>query len=516
MKQINWCFLILIVLITISCPVVTTDSPPVSSSDSPRDNPPPLPPEPVYNTWTIMVYSAADNNLESALLLDIQEMLDGYQQNVNLIILIDRAEGYSKDSLILGEDFTDTRLYRITSGGPRRLSGGEFFPEISTQSEYEANMGNPNTLRKFIEFCKNNYPASCYGLILENHGGGARSFRDQAYKISREVCIDSTNGNDWLYTAEITDCLDESHSVDLLGFDACLMGNVEIAYQFRPGNGDFNAQVLVASAPNEHAYGWYYDEIFERIKNGTDNGTPDTTVGGSENYYDPATMTAEQFGSIIIEEHRDALFETYKMSESLSCFDLTRMDSVKNRIDELSRHLALENEKEDFEIIRGSFNTAPTMHYFNSENNDSWEQTPYFDLYDLCFRIQNSNSFSHEIRDSAEEAELHIKQSILYSYGGPAYSGFTNGQNGLSIFCPDGDREYYALDGNYYPFFKRQWWYNALDTNEWNGLLYGKLSWCKDNGVEGNEVVDNWFELLDCWFDEHNEDDGRGYNGYKY
>jgi hypothetical protein len=52
----------------------------------------------------------------------------------------------------------------------------------------------------------------------------------------------------------------------LIGFDACLMGAVEIAYQFRPGNGGFSAQVMVASPANEWGSGWSYKSILARIR----------------------------------------------------------------------------------------------------------------------------------------------------------------------------------------------------------------------------------------------------------
>src|SRR3712207_8746180 len=45
-----------------------------------------------------------------------------------------------------------------------------YFPEIKVNGTYEANMGDPETLKKFIEFGKNNYKADKYVLIMSNHG----------------------------------------------------------------------------------------------------------------------------------------------------------------------------------------------------------------------------------------------------------------------------------------------------------------------------------------------------------
>ena len=89
---------------------------------------------------------------------------------------------------------------------------------------------------------------------------------------------------------------------------------------------------------------------------------------------------------------------------------------------------------------------------------------------------------------------------------------FLNGKNGISIFIPDGDR----LDINNERHWALQWWYNAIDTDEWYpGRSYGKLSWCIDNATAGDGQVENWFEMLDSWFDITNDDTG-GLNGYQY
>src|SRR3712207_2165204 len=160
---------------------------------------------------TILYYCDADNDLEEDLLNDIEEMKKGYNNNpnLNLIALVDRSPKYSCNPVVLGEDFDDTRLYKIEHNSVKRLDGGNEFPEITLNSNYEANMGDPETLKKFIDYGKANYKADKYVLIMANHGGGAKNNK----KISRDICQDITNydGNqpDILYNAEISDCLTE-------------------------------------------------------------------------------------------------------------------------------------------------------------------------------------------------------------------------------------------------------------------------------------------------------------------
>jgi hypothetical protein len=44
--------------------------------------------------------------------------------------------------------------------------------------------------------------------------------------------------------------------------------------------------------------------------------------------------------------------------------------------------------------------------------------------------------------------------------------------------------------------------------------VYGNLAWCRDGCTPGDGVVQNWFELLDHWFDDRSPDGGS--NGIAY
>lgn len=105
---------------------------------------------------TIMYYCDADNNLESSLLSDIEEMKKGYvnNPNLNLVTLIDRSSRYTSDKTVFGEDFEDARLYKIEHNKTKRLDGGKEFPEITLNSNYEANMGDADTLKNSLIIVK--------------------------------------------------------------------------------------------------------------------------------------------------------------------------------------------------------------------------------------------------------------------------------------------------------------------------------------------------------------------------
>jgi clostripain len=301
-----------------------------------------------HNYWTIMYYVDGDNNLEQALLDDMEELSKGLAgtEMITVIALIDRIEGYSSDTTILGTDFTDTRLFRIGSDTFYSLSGEEFLPGIEQGTGEEYNMGDAQTLKKFIEYCKKYFPADNYGLIFSNHGSGVRSYSGtdttdftkggsglsdgSLTLLDKSIAYDVTSLRDSIYTAELTDVLDDSHSVDLLVYDACLMGLLEIAYQYRPGvAGEFSADYMVASAPNVWYYGFPYDRIFSRIFHFTqDTGLDSTVTGTSQSMfrYAPADLTPERLGRIFVEEQK--LDTGGGNAQVLALYDLSKAEPV--------------------------------------------------------------------------------------------------------------------------------------------------------------------------------------------
>lgn len=458
--------------------------------------------------WTMMVYLDADNDLEEYAMADVKEMKAGIDDaaSINLIILVDRINGYSDDATALGENFTGTRLYQITNGAYQRLEGCNYLDVDNQGDDNELNMGDADNLKNFVDYTKNYFPADNYALILWNHGNGVRSKSD-TQKSTRgdygemSICSDETDGDDILYTAEITDTLTSSQSVELLGFDACLMGSVELAYQFNPSNNDFNADYIVASPPTEWGYGWEYESILTRFTTTSgDNGTTsDVGESGNESYYNPATMTAKNVCEVIVEEQYDET-TAYTTSQALSCYDNSKVTALKSAIDALAVSLNNENELSDFESVRGSLTAVSTIHYFDETSESEWISAPYFDVYDLADRINTDASgyFSNTIETNAGDVMTATDNMVVYSFAGSDYSGFTGGKHGIHIFAPDGDR-----DSDGYGHWAYQWWYNAIDTSEWwdDDHLYGKLAWCIDDAVANDATVTNWFEFLDNSFD---------------
>jgi hypothetical protein len=280
---------------------------------------------PAYSAqWTIMVYLAADNNLEEAAILDFEEMESvGSTNDVNIIVQFDRIPGYSQAD----GDWTGTRRYRILH------DENVGFRSQLLQNMGEINMADPRELSAFISWGMENYEAEHYALILWNHGGGWRidddipdlpmgdedlvslnrgAVRPQQgnpewsdfggiengpnrppIPINRgfkEVCGDDTNGG-YLYNHQIRQVLADFPSIDILGFDACLMGMVEVAYEMRE-----QASFMVGSEETELGNGWHWNYLLADLVDNPDISPRDFAIRIAESYgekegYDESDQT---------------------------------------------------------------------------------------------------------------------------------------------------------------------------------------------------------------------------------
>jgi hypothetical protein len=209
------------------------------------------PPPVVGNQWTVMVYMAADNDLDISAPLDVQEMQSvGSTDHVTVLLQYDTRTA-------------PTRLYRVEKGSLTLL-----------QEPGELNMASSDTLRDFITFGVKNYPAGHYALILWDHGNGWESgvdgsgFTAPAGKRVLSLLEDWNNTN--IKGAPLPNVLVAKGigaaeaitgiKLDILGVDACLLATLEAAYEFRN-----SAAILVASQDAVQGYGWDYHGLLGRL-----------------------------------------------------------------------------------------------------------------------------------------------------------------------------------------------------------------------------------------------------------
>jgi hypothetical protein len=192
-----------------------------------------------------MVYMDADNNLDSYSPINLQQMSTGLSlgANVNVVVLMDRLN-------------LPAYTYEVTHGGNKTV-----------QSLGEVDMGSPATLTAFINFTVEHYSSTYYFLDIWDHGQGIFG-----------TCWDQSSGNH-LTPHDLETAISSAESmtgkhVDIVGFDACLMGMVEVCYELKDVTG-----IVIGSEMLTPGLGWPYAQLMTYLSN---NPTADQTTLSTE------------------------------------------------------------------------------------------------------------------------------------------------------------------------------------------------------------------------------------------
>lgn len=257
-------------------------------------------------SWTVMIYMAADNDLEPYAISDFLELSSvGSSQNVSIVVQLDRG-GYDTryggwkgtNRFYVTQGMTPSESNAISDWGDGR--GGR-----------EVNMGDPQELKSFVEWAKSRYPADHYLLVIWNHGQGwkGKSANEDKEAPLKWVCYDETNG-DVLWTYELKEALN-GNSFDIIAMDACLMGAIEVMAELQG-----IAQYFVASEETVPANGFPYNTIMSYLSS------------------NPST-TARELCQKIVEKYGEAYYG-WPLSITLSAIDMSKITDVINALNELA------------------------------------------------------------------------------------------------------------------------------------------------------------------------------------
>ncbi len=193
--------------------------------------------------WSIGVYMCADNSMSAQAYQDIAEMMAvGSSDKVHVVVQVDFAASDTNPTC---------RRYYIQKDKMELLA-----------NLGEVDMADTATLADFIKFLATHIPAKRYFLILWNHGTGWRA----GYGPSRAVLLDESHSHMMgVAGGELARALNRGtkrlgKKLTLIGFDACLMGSIETAFEVMP-----YANYLLASSGLVPWEGLPYDELLNRL-----------------------------------------------------------------------------------------------------------------------------------------------------------------------------------------------------------------------------------------------------------
>ena len=180
---------------------------------------------------TIMVY-AVGSNLEANTYLftdKIDEFLNSpYNENLDMIVITGgTTEWHTPAEYLDGAEEIDVeydQIWKVVGKKDGEEHGVLKLIEPTGMPGYEkANMGAPETLTAFIDYCFENYPADIYDIILWDHGGGPVGGYGRDDRFETMIRLPQLAG-----AFSDSKLIREGKRFELIDFDACLMSNVTV------------------------------------------------------------------------------------------------------------------------------------------------------------------------------------------------------------------------------------------------------------------------------------------------
>ena len=175
--------------------------------------------------WTVLVYIDADNDLEAYSVEDFNEMEQvGSTDRVNVVAQFDRIKSNEAWDDTSNGNWTTTKRFLV-----QRDDDPQAFHSKELQDMGELNMGDPKTLADFVAWGVKTFPAQHYALIISDHGSSWQG-----------IASDQTDDNAFLSLPRLDAALKNAQreanfgKLDLIGFDACLMAQVDVMETVQP------------------------------------------------------------------------------------------------------------------------------------------------------------------------------------------------------------------------------------------------------------------------------------------
>lgn len=256
-------------------------------------------------------------------------------------------------------------------------------------------MGKGETLRDFLSYGLENYPADNTALVLWNHGGGSigGAVYDQLFE------------DDSLMLDELSFALSgalagRGEKLQLIGFDACLMATVETAYAVSP-----YAEYMVASEETEPSSGWNYYNLIRYLAEHSAEGALATGREICDSYYNKCRMVDMQ------------------TIATISLTDLSKLPQLTNTFNAAAAELlSCLEDTERFSAL--SKNALKAESYGGNSEEEGY--TNMVDLYDLM------EQWIAVLGDKAQAVCGAVDEAVVYCRTGDERSS----GRGLAVYYP--------------------------------------------------------------------------------
>jgi parallel beta-helix repeat protein len=379
---------------------------------------------PAHLVWTLLLYLNGDNDLEEFLFNTLTNTIAaGPSPRANVLVLMD---GYTNTVT-----YSPTVVYDLTYGDADPL-------DVTWIVTGERNLGDGQTLVDFATWGQDYYPARHTLLALVDHGGGwapsaalvpgaLAPRRSRVWTAGNSgLSWDFSSDYDYLDSQEIRQAMaditgDGAKPLDVVFYDVCLMGMLEVAYQIQ----DY-ASFLVSS----QNIGWAPLGPQSRYIQ---------TIQGIQ----PTTDTPGQMAALLVEAYANAIPQE-EHPFTIAALDLASLPAVSGAVDQLAVAISQTLTGPDQTgVLHAAYAGAQKLDY-DSDLNVEPDTDGFVDLYD--FALEASQQFSDpDVVDAAQALVTELDLAIVaeqHRSGVPWMITNTwdlDNVHGLSIFLPLGE-----------------------------------------------------------------------------
>jgi hypothetical protein len=431
--------------------------------------------------WTIMIYMAGDNNLAVDMAYAMEQIKGVAGEGADSPNLFVYYDGNSPSIPTLYCDFSKPQYPKYVRAFtvPDKL--------YDVPDKQNENAADDKSVLNFVDWCVNKVEvvnggeitygrrANRYALIFSGHSLGFQDiglFRDETsgkamkmtdlYYLLRRLTGDEKQlkediegwGLRGIKRERETEVL-LGQKLDILGFDSCVMGMLEVGYQFNDV-----ATVMISSEGSVPSAGWTYAKILGSLtrKNGNDGS---------------AQAVAENFVRQFIESQDS--YTVGGVSVDMAAWDLCCLRDLATAFDGLSTALINCFEDPESRVYRQMERVILQVHW----KCQSYMYDQNVDLGDFCELLDvECGRLAQELGDGEDLGILRDVQEMCQTVLGELkkaviLSGFSGGgyqySNGMSVFFPWSREGYEVSSKNY----KALWFAKESGTRKfyWNGFL---------------------------------------------
>lgn len=321
----------------------------------------------------------------------LQWGIENHEADRNIVVLWNHGGG-TRDEEFAGYENNETTMESISRVrlAPSSRGSTATIRAIST---------NP-TLGNQPSFFPQKLRLKRIGELMKAYKESRGEKADPLLEVEAKSILFDDESRDFLDNLELKRVFkDLGHQIDIVGFDACLMGMMEVAYQLKE-----HAEVVVGSEELEPGKGWDYAAIVSYLVNNP-------------------TASNEEVSKVIIDTFIASYASQTSLKVTLSSIRTSQLDNVVCLMDRFA-HTILRNENNIRGALLSVVDGSQTFDYANNEQI-------YRDLVHFVTLTKEKYINNPEIVHSAENLLAGLSALIVEN----KTNNFDNA-HGLSVYLP--------------------------------------------------------------------------------